>query len=1687
MSRKLIPLILFLFALPCLSFAQTIFGNEWINYSQTYLKIKLNKDGIYTVQYNDLKTSGLSAGDISAINPKNFQLFYRGVEVPIYVTAQNSNQFGQNDHIEFLGRSNDGALDKDLYKDENEHTNPNISLMTDTSTYFLTWTAASPGLRYQDFNKNNYSAFTAESYYIHTEVFNAKDQYIDGVTRFRYTEAQFSDFNRGEGMVSLLLGPRVVTIPTTSVYTSGPNANLYINAYGRSYDASQRHHFRCSTKGSLINTYTQRFDTVVGPYDRIQPNVSIPITDLDTSVLLIKSEFIGDLGQSADFIRFSHIVLNYPRVYSANNLSIWKWNFRSSASESYIHFSNYNSSKSKPFIFDETNGIKISGSVNGGSADFIIPSNKGEVGLYLSDETDYMPINHIEKITFKKIDTTLGYDFLIVSNKKLAASAKEYADYRKTKNFNPLLVYSDELYDQFFYGLHSPLAIRHFCDYMLHSNRPPTYLLLLGRGIQLDAYWTYQPTGSIYNGYINADLVPTWGLPASDILLTAGLGNTRFEPAIATGRLAASSDEQVRMYLEKLKYYEIQSNSMFLWKKNMLHMVGGRTEGETNRLKNNISNLTPIAEGDSLGMKIKGYYKYDALPVTTSLANPIQTDLKSGQGFTYYYGHGAADILEINIGDSSDLDNQFKMPVMMFAGCILGNCYRTVPSLGERWIFTPKKVGSIAWIANSWYGFEYELSQYAKYMYNHLFKESYGESIGNAQIQAIRDFQATDPLNQNILLETHCKQTNIQGDPALKLYSPRYPDFLIAGEQNIPSSLNIYPSDYTTVSDSIAIKVTIYNKGKTTNDSINIKVVHTLPDNITKVTYPELRVKAPAYSDDYFFWLPVKGRNLTGNNRFLVEVNPSGSNRVNENSAYANNGASIDLYIPSNTAEILFPYKYSIEKDSVVKLMAQSVNSNGATKTFIFEIDTNYQFKSAWLQSKQVTATQIASTSFKLIATDSTVYYWRVRLKKTIDENESWKYSSFTYIKQSYPGWAQAQLPQTYESDLRQLYFDTVADNRSLEFNSRTSNVFWIFSAGANYSANPWQARLFRKNSGQNMNGYAGGNIGMGIGFVAINPNDETVYQFNSKYNVLGKDCPNCAVYPHGIMRFEEINPGTYIDTLVEYIKSIPDGYRVFCIKGTPCNFDSLTSVQWSQLNSAFISIGGKSNFIRNNVKDSWPYLLKGTKGVKGSAREQTAVTKNNLIAPEAQLLQDYDQLGPRFADGSLSSELVGPSRKWMTFYHQTHPGDTTLDSVNYRLTFYSAVEGVSDYTTNYIGSDSLDISNISADTFPTVRISMNLSDPANRTPLQPKYWIINYNSVPEGSVINGNNLSYIKFPADTLPEGDSASFSVAFTNISRDAFDSVLVNVSLTNNQGGQTIIYNEKLKPLLKSDTIFYTKKFTTSGLQRANKLTITFNPNMAQPEQYLYNNVYEKKFYVTRDFENPLLDVTFDGIKIFNGDIVSANPYIRVAITDENKNGLINDTSLLSAYITYPGGGEHKIIYNDSRVKFTPADAKNRKAELEFNPEGLPDGEYKLRANGKDIQGNAAGNADYQVTFKVNSKPSISHFYPYPNPFTTKAKFVFNLTGAEVPDQLRIQIMTVSGIVVKEIFKEELGNIHIGTNVTEYAWDGTDQFGEKLANGVYLYKVTARLHGKDIALVSDDNDIYFKRGVGKIVIMR
>jgi hypothetical protein len=241
------------------------------------------------------------------------------------------------------------------------------------------------------------------------------------------------------------------------------------------------------------------------------------------------------------------------------------------------------------------------------------------------------------------------------------------------------------------------------------------------------------------------------------------------------------------------------------------------------------------------------------------------------------------------------------------------------------------------------------------------------------------------------------------------------------------------------------------------------------------------------------------------------------------------------------------------------------------------------------------------------------------------------------------------------------------------------------------------------------------------------------------------------------------------------------------------------------------------------------------------------------------------------------------------------------------------------------------------------------------------------------------------------------------------------------------------------------------------------------------------------VKPDNIHPTIDVAFDGRYILDGEIVSPSPLISVVMKDENKILPKEDTVGIILALKSPGKESFdRIAFSDPNLVWSPATDKND-FTIEYQPSPLSDGIYTLSVQAEDASGNTSGAEPYEIRFEVINESQITHFYPFPNPFSSSTRFVFTLTGNIIPDELKIQIMTVSGKVVREIMADEIGPIHIGNNITEYAWDGRDEYGDQLANGVYLYRVLINNPGDNFIHRETAGDRGFNREFGKLYLLR
>ena len=93
------------------------------------------------------------------------------------------------------------------------------------------------------------------------------------------------------------------------------------------------------------------------------------------------------------------------------------------------------------------------------------------------------------------------------------------------------------------------------------------------------------------------------------------------------------------------------------------------------------------------------------------------------------------------------------------------------------------------------------------------------------------------------------------------------------------------------------------------------------------------------------------------------------------------------------------------------------------------------------------------------------------------------------------------------------------------------------------------------------------------------------------------------------------------------------------------------------------------------------------------------------------------------------------------------------------------------------------------------------------------------------------------------------------------------------------------------------------------------------------------------------------------------------------------------------------------------------------------------------------------------------ALAHVLNYPNPFTTYTEFFFEHNRPCSTLDVKVQVFTVSGRLVKTIGRQVACE---GFRSEPLAWDGLDDFGDKLGRGVYVYRLGVRTPEGDEAEV-------------------
>jgi len=1633
------------------------FGNEWINYDQKYFAIKIHENGLYRLSYDVLQSAGVPVG---SFDPRSFQIFFRGIEQPIMVRNESSGLFSPGDYILFYAERNDGYLDQELYRGRINHPNPDFSLFTDTTTYYLTWNNHLNNRRFIPETDVDFAGFTPADFFWHTERANLTSHFYRGEPDvFGATDPLYTP-SEGWFGTPLTLGRSIShTMPAANPFTGGPDARVEIAIAGASNFAAVNpdHHLRITFAGQTI-------DTLFEGHSLIRIFRQLPAAALIPSGTPFVFSSLNTLGSSVSRSAVAFIEVTYPHTWNLRNLGQLKITLPPGGeSRTLVSFNNFNAAVSDTvWIFDLENNRQIPVVRTGEQFRALIPFANQERTLFLTSSGRIRNVTRVQPVNsdparfarFRNFAAPSFADptFLLVTHRSLWNEATQYMVYRNTTGQRVLMVDVEELYHQFAFGTFKhPLAIRNFVRYVMHRNpvSPPQYLFLLGKAI--DARNNRRNLANFA-----ANLVPSFGDPGSDILITAGIDGADFVPALATGRLAARNPAHVSLYLNKVKEYEAAQRTPQEWMKRVLHFGGGSSLLEQAFLASYLGVYERQLEGPKVGANVKTFLKSSTEPVQIDKADSIRQIIDTGVSLMTFFGHASGVGFDLSIDHPSEYNNVGKYPFVIANSCFSGDIFSTATSTSEDFVLIENR-GAIGYLGSTSLSASFDLHLYSREFFSHLSGAMYGESFGRIKRETIRNLHMPgDPLRMVIL------NTALHADPAIRMNSFPKPDY-----QVLLSDVSFLPKIVSAELDSFTVRINALNLGMATYDSIMVELTRTFADGSSQRSLK--RVEAPFYRTEIDFRLPLDRVKGIGVNRFEVLVDAfNDMEELNE----GNNTATSTLLIKTAELQPVLPHRYAIIPDAQVTLIASAGNPFDPPRTYVFEIDTSGSFASPFRHTTTQSGGRITwSPPFALI--DSTVYFWRVSPSPAIPGEYNWRSSSFQYIP-GRRGWSQA-------------HFDQFEQNRYRFINYRKNERDWIFqnnlvSVSAQTGFFPFMA--FSKNW-LRVDGILTrlfsclGSGGHGMVFFVFDPISGELWestlsgvglgQFNNVH-CLDRNFPGFDFFTHT----EEWRERVRI-----FLYSIPAGHYVLAWSHRNHHAPSFSE----GLLQGFESLG--SSRIRT-LPANTPYLIWGRKGQPpGTASEIVGENTASIIQLNEQFLTNWDR-------GYMKTLPIGPARGWSSLHwlqesvEQPSADSVSLDVFGLRPGGEPVllIEGIPSSQ-----RDVLDLNNqINAAEYPLLLIRANMQDEIHRTPSQMRRWQVLYEGIPEATL---DPALHFVMEADTLKEGQDLIFSTAITNISAYDMDSLLVRYWMIDKNNRQVNIPYPRKGPLRAGQSLIDTVRFNTLGYAGNNTIFVEINPDHDQLEQYHFNNIGSLPFYVVRDRSNPLLDVTFDGLRIMDGEVVSAEPLIRITLNDENRFLLLNDTSLVRVLVHYPGEREPRRMFfregGREQMRFFPANQAKNTCIVEFQPRLTQDGRYRLKVQATDRSLNNSGAEDYVINFEVINKSTITEVLNWPNPFSTATHFVFTLTGSELPTYFKIQIMTITGRVVREIDMSELGPLRIGRNITQFAWDGTDQHGARLANGVYLYRIITNIDGQNIELNPTGASRFFHRQMGKMYLIR
>ena len=546
--------------------------------------------------------------------------------------------------------------------------------------------------------------------------------------------------------------------------------------------------------------------------------------------------------------------------------------------------------------------------------------------------------------------------------------------------------------------------------------------------------------------------------------------------------------------------------------------------------------------------------------------------------------------------------------------------------------------------------------------------------------------------------------------------------------------------------------------------------------------------------------------------------------------------------------------------------------------------------------------------------------------------------------------------------------------------------------------------------------------------FARIFINDKPVINTGRGHNVVVIN--NITGQIDTVQSFDTYRETADADNMAHLINQLPDGFLVLiAIKDE--GSASITENAYLALESI-----GSARCREVGARDSWAIL--GRKGAStGSVPESyaasttgTATLKDSLSYYSLNGTVTSTKIGPAIAWGDLSLEMEAPS----------------LTDFSLRVIGQNKSTGRADTLKQIFNPEgNINLNTVNVSLYPYIYLVAEMStQDGHVTPLL-KQWQVTFEPASDLSI--GHQV--FSQSADTLLVGQELDLSFRLFNLGQSEVDSVTIKFEESDPEHGRKEFAKQIIPASIAPDSfIVVRQQWASTGKAGLSYIYVEVDPEKSIEELNETNNSFTTSVYVLSDTLDPRVEVTFDGQEIVYGDLVSVRPTILARIID-NSPKPIEDTTAVNVFLD---GNRLSYFGNEGILKIVPANESETKAIVEITPE-LKDGDHTLEFIVSDPSGNQIY---HRSDFQVDSEFRLLNVMNYPNPFQNETDFTFVLTQ---PGDVSVDVYTVSGRHIKKL---EFDMMNAGFN--RIYWNGLDEDGDELANGVYIYRVKAK-NGSEI----------------------